>query len=85
MPDTFALQRLHGQKATQASGIVNVIDVIRAFAAAANALAGGARRLRLVRTGGDPELCRLQSLRPYSLERLEVGRSQDFISITRTP
>ena len=43
------IRRVHLQEATQAQGVVIVIDVIRAFSVAAYALSRGARRLWLVR------------------------------------
>lgn len=46
---TLTIERIHGQNAADARGVVAVIDVLRAFTVAAYALAGGARELRLVR------------------------------------
>lgn len=50
MPHTPVFQRVSREQAEQAKGIVIVIDVIRAFTVAAQAFAGGATRMWLVRT-----------------------------------
>ncbi len=42
MADAFTIKRVHGRNADEASGIVIVINVIRAFSVAAYALTGGA-------------------------------------------
>ncbi|HEU5347847.1 MAG TPA: 2-phosphosulfolactate phosphatase, partial [Ktedonobacterales bacterium] len=50
MAEGLTIARIHGRDAEQARGIVVVIDVLRAFTVSAYALAGGARKLMLVRT-----------------------------------
>ncbi|HEX5158549.1 MAG TPA: 2-phosphosulfolactate phosphatase [Ktedonobacterales bacterium] len=49
MAKTFDVVRIHGINAEAARGVVVVIDVLRAFTVSAYALAGGARKLLLVR------------------------------------
>lgn len=60
-PD-LTIIRSHGARASEARGVVIVIDVIRAFTVAAYALAGGARDLWLVRTVEEAH-----ALRTYAL------------------
>jgi 2-phosphosulfolactate phosphatase len=65
------IQRIERPQATEARGVVIVIDVIRAFSVAAYALAGGARGLWLVRAVEDA--LALRQREPEALLAGEVG------------
>nr|HET6903628.1 2-phosphosulfolactate phosphatase [Ktedonobacteraceae bacterium] len=67
----IAVKRITQKQAMQASGVVIVIDVIRAFTVAANAFAGGVRRLWLVRTVEEAHA--LREREPNALLAGEVG------------
>src|SRR5579884_1159607 len=65
------IERFSRDDVEQAAGIAVAIDVIRAFTVAAYALAGGAARLRLVRTV--EEAFALRAIEPDALLAGEVG------------
>lgn len=65
------IQRLHRSQASEARGVTNVIDVIRAFSVAAYAFAGGASSICLVRTVEEAFTLRVH--RPGALLAGEVG------------
>jgi 2-phosphosulfolactate phosphatase len=65
------IRRIDRREAGSATGVVVVIDVIRAFTVAAYALAGGARRLWLVRTV--EEAFALREREPDALLAGEIG------------
>jgi 2-phosphosulfolactate phosphatase len=65
------IRRVNRLEATEARGVVIVIDVIRAFTVAVYALAGGAHRLWLVRTVD--EAFALREREPQALLAGEVG------------
>ncbi len=67
----IAVNRITQRHAAQASGVVIVIDVIRAFSVAAYAFAGGARRLWLVRTVEEAHA--LRGREPNALLAGEIG------------
>lgn len=71
MQTTPVVQRVSREQAEQAAGIVIVIDVMRAFTVAANAFAGGATSLWLVRSVEDAQA--LRELDPAALLAGEIG------------
>jgi 2-phosphosulfolactate phosphatase len=71
MTNSLDIRRVYRSEAEDARGVVIAIDVIRAFTVAAYAMAGGARRLWLVRTTDEAfALCRQE---PGALLAGEIG------------
>lgn len=71
MTNHLDIRRVYRSEAAEARGVVIVIDVIRAFTVAAYAIAGGARRLWLVRTIDEAFALRRQE--PEALLAGEIG------------
>ncbi len=71
MTNSLDIRRVYRFEAGEARGVVIVIDVIRAFTVAAYAIAGGARRLWLVRTTDEAFALRQQE--PQALLAGEIG------------
>jgi 2-phosphosulfolactate phosphatase len=67
------IERIAGDRAHEARGVVIVIDVIRAFSVAAYACAGGARELWLVREVEHARALRERALRERAPDALLIG------------